>query len=392
MNRNRRHAFGTLTVAFAGFISLGMPDGLLGVAWPGIRGHFDVPLDALGIILIAGTSGYILSSFFSGALVRRLGIGGLLSLSCGATASAMLIYALAPAWRLLVVFAFIGGLGAGAIDAGINTYVAQHFSGRVMQWLHASFGVGITLGPMIMTLGIHLTSRWQPGYYAVAVAQAGLALVFLCTKGWWQVSTPHSDQEHLPHVSLLETLRTGAACLSMVMFFIYTGVEVGLGVWAYSFLTESRGMAGEWAGFVTAGYWGMFTVGRVLAGWYSNRISLVRLLNQAVGLALFGIMLIIIKQGMLVSVIGIAVTGFAIAPIFPGLVSDTETRTGRRHQANCIGMQIAAAGLGAALVPGMAGLLARFLGLEAIPICLFCAFLLLWACLAVSHHRARLNL
>jgi fucose permease len=337
---------------------------------------------------MAGTAGYILSSFFSGFLVRRFGVGGLLSLSCGATATTMLIYAVAPAWSVLVGFAFVGGLGAGAIDAGINTYVAQHYSGRIMQWLHASFGVGITLGPMIMTLGIYLTSRWQAGYYVVAAAQAGLALVFLYTKSWWRVEETLAAQDEPSYASLLETLCTGAALLSMVMFFIYTGVELGLGVWAYSFLTESRGMSGEVAGFVTAGYWAMFTVGRILAGWYSSRISVVRLLNQAVGLALFGLVLIIINQGVLVTVAGIGLTGFAIAPIFPGLVSDTETRTGRRHQANCIGMQIAAAGLGAALVPGTAGVLARFFGLEAIPVCLLCAFLLLWGCLAVSHRCA----
>ena len=150
---------GLIIISFFAFISLGLPDGLLGVAWPGIRDYFNLPVDALGIILIFGTSGYMLSSFLSGVLMRRLGIGKLLSLSCAATAGSLFVYASTSNWWIFVMFAVISGLGAGAIDAGINTYVAKYHSSRVMQWLHASFGVGITSGPIIMTLGISLTSR-----------------------------------------------------------------------------------------------------------------------------------------------------------------------------------------------------------------------------------------
>jgi len=172
---------GLIILLFITFISLGLPDGLLGVAWPGIPDTFRLPLDAMGLLLVFGTAGYMLSSFFSGVLLRRLGVGGLLAFSCLATSTTLLVYAVTPLWSLFVLIASLGGLGAGAIDAGINTYVAHHYSERTMQWLHASFGVGITSGPMIMTLGLTLTSRLQSVYFWAAAAQVILAAPFFAT-------------------------------------------------------------------------------------------------------------------------------------------------------------------------------------------------------------------
>ena len=386
-------AAGLIAISFIAFISLGMPDGLLGVAWPGIRSHFHLPLDALGLVLVFGTGGYMLSSFFSGVLTRRLGIGGLLSLSCAATASALCVYAVTPVWWLFVTFAAVGGLGAGAIDAGINTYVAQRHSAKTMQWLHASFGVGITLGPIIMTLGISLSSRWQVGYVVVSAAQGILALLFFVTRGLWKgIAVSSEEKHHRGHeASLGETLRKIPALLSMLMFFIYTGVELGIGLWAYSLLTESRGVDPQLAGLLTGSYWAMFTLGRVLAGWYTSKIDVRKLIYISVSLALLGVLLLLVNAGQLPTILGIALAGFAVAPIFPGLVSDTGTRVGLRHQANTIGMQIAAAGLGAAVVPSIAGVFARVYGLEVIPLYLLGSLVLLLLSFMFSHaHTVKL--
>ena len=387
-----QHALGLIVISFIAFISLGLPDGLLGVAWPGIRRHFELPVDALGMVLIFGTAGYMLSSFFSGVLMRRLGIGGLLSLSCAATASTLLVYAVTPVWWLFVIFAAVGGLGAGAIDAGINTFVAKHHSTRMMQWLHASFGVGVTLGPIIMTLGISMTSRWQSGYIVVAIAQGALAAIFFATKGLWRGVSVSSETEAHPterDASLLETLRTLPALLSMLMFFIYTGVEIGLGLWAFSLLTESRGISPQIAGFITGSYWAMFTLGRILAGWYTRRLDVRALIYLSASLALLGDGLVLLNAGQWPTLFGIALAGFAVAPIFPGLVSDTVNRVGPRHQANTIGMQIAAAGLGGAAVPSIAGVLARIYGLEVVPLYLLIAILLLLASFVFSHAHSK---
>ncbi|MCH2271265.1 MAG: MFS transporter [SAR324 cluster bacterium] len=384
---------GLIIISFIAFISLGLPDGLLGVAWPGIRDYFDLPVDALGIILILGTSGYMLSSFLSGVLMRRLGIGKLLSLSCAATAGSLFVYAHTSSWWIFVMFSVISGLGAGAIDAGINTYVAKYHSSRMMQWLHASFGVGITSGPVIMTLGISMTSRWQSGYLVVSIAIAILAAVFFATKSMWFGITVNSSEEHHAETdaTLFETLKTIPAQLSMLTFFLYTGVELGLGMWTYLLLTESRGVAPEVAGYVTGSYWGMFTVGRIIAGLYARRIADSKLIYLSVSLALIGIGLLLTNSGQLTSILGIGVAGFAIAPIFPGLVSSTASRVGRIHQANTIGMQMAAAGFGVTIVPSLAGVLAKFYGLEVIPLYLLTVLSLMLLVFATLNYQSKNN-
>lgn len=330
--------------------------------------------------MIVGTIGYMLSSFFCGALTRRFGIGGLLSLSCAATAVSLLVFATTPWWSLAVVFAFALGGGAGAIDAALNTYVAKYHEARAMQWMHACFGIGITLGPMIMTLGLSLAGRWQLGYVAVGCAQLLLAGAFFLSRGRWRGIRidAESHQSTVVDAPMAETLRTFPALLSMLLFFLYVGLEIGLGLWAYSYLTEFRGVKPELAGIITGSYWGTFTIGRILAGWYMRHITVRQTLHGSLALAAIGLTLLLIPGGALLAVAGFAVTGFAVAPVFPALISDTEDRVSLRHHANTIGAQIAAAGLGAALVPALAGVLARRLGLGIVPLYMLSALGLLW--------------
>ena len=186
---------------------------------------------------------------------------------------------------------------------------------------------------------------------------------------WLGISVYNNQDHHAEtEASLFETLKTIPAQLSMLTFFLYGGVELGLGMWIYSLLTESRGVALEVAGFIAGSYWGMFTVGRIIAGLYTKKIADRKLIYLSVCLALLGIGLLITNSGQLTSIIGIGVAGLAIAPIFPGLVSNTASRVGQIHNSNTIGLQIAASGFGIAIVPSLAGLLAKIYGLEAIPL------------------------
>jgi fucose permease len=372
----RQSRLGLILLAFIAFISLGLPDGLLGVAWPSIRANFGLPLDALGMLLFATTAGYLTSSFFSGRVMARLGVGGLLAVSCFLTGSSLLGYTLAPAWWVFLPLGVLAGLGAGAIDAGINTYIASEHGEGLMQWLHASFGVGITLGPIIMITGLNLFDAWRPGYWVVSAAQISLALCFALTASLWKRRRPTSPEaEALPETqrlmdyqtSLRSTLRHPAAWVSVLMFFLYTGVELTLGVWAYSLLTEGRGIAPQVAGLFAGSYWGAFTLGRVLAGLYARRVPMDTILRWSIVLALGGALLVWWNPSQVVTLLGVAVTGFAVAPIFPGLVSGTSARVGAEHAANTIGMQISAAGLGGAALPALAGVLAQNFSLEVIP-------------------------
>ena len=379
---SHRSKLGLIVLAYIAFISLGMPDGLFGVAWPSIRETFGLRLDSIGAFFFAGTTGYMLSSFFSGKIISRLGVGGTLAASCALTASALLGYTLVPSWWMMVSLAIASGLGAGAIDAGLNTYVASHFGEGLMQWLHASFGFGVTLGPIIMTTGLTLFNTWRLGYQVVGIAQLLLATSFLLTMRLWRdTDAPHATEQerHLTDYStpFQETLQSSAVWLNLLLFFLYTGAEFSFGSWTYSLLTLSRNVPVEVAGLWAGSYWATFTIGRILAGLLTRRFGMSNLLKAGFLMALAGSVLLWWNPFPQASILAVSVIGFAIAPIFPGLVSGTSVRVGERHAANTIGMQIAAAGLGGAVVPSLAGVLAQNVSLEAIPVYLVGVFILL---------------
>ncbi len=372
---------GLILLIYIAFISLGLPDGLLGVAWPSIRASFGIPLDSLGLLLVAGTTGYLTSSFASGRLIARLGVGRVLAASCAATGVALISYTLVPTWWMMVTFGVLVGLGAGAIDAGLNTYVAAHFGEGLMQWLHASYGIGVTLGPIIMTVALNVFNKWRLGYAVVGAAQIVLAGCFVLTLSMWQrkddgVSAEQPDAKQPERrltdykTSMPATLRRPAVWLSLLMFFLYTGAEAMLGSWTYSLLTESRSIAPQVAGLWAGSYWATFTIGRIVAGLYAKRVGVHTLVRGSLVAALAGAVLLLWNPFPAASALGVAIIGLAIAPIFPGMVSGTSGRVGARYAANTIGMQIGAAGIGAATIPGLAGVLARRTSLEIIPVCL----------------------
>ena len=385
INRIKSHpGLALIILAYIAFISLGMPDGLFGVALPSIRFDFSVPLNAVGFIFIASTTGYMLSSFLSGALIARLGVGRVLAISCALTGSVLIGDTLVPNWTSMVMLGFGAGLGAGAIDAGLNTYVAAHFGEGLMQWLHASYGIGITLGPIIMTFALTSLDSWRAGYRIVGIFQIALAACFALTISMWRRKEDPAATEQPKRLTdyqtpVGETLRQPRVWLSVLMFLLYTGVEVALGTWVYTLLTESRGVSPAAAGFWTGSYWAMFTLGRMLAGLYTRRISANTLLRGSLVAALAGALLLWWNPAPFTNLIAVAICGFAIAPVFPALVSGTSQRVGERFAANTIGMQIAGAGLGGALIPGIAGILARQFSLEVIPVWLSILFLLLLA-------------
>lgn len=356
-------------LTYIGFISLGLPDGLLGVAWPSIRAFFLVPLDALGPFLGCFTLGYLLSSFSSGCVLSHLNVGRLLALSCLATASSLLGYALAPQWGLMVALASLSGLGAGAIDAGLNTYAALHFRPRVVSWLHACYGVGATSGPIIMSSVLSTGLPWQVGYGIVGLGQLALAGGFGLTSHLWGVAAPVAASAASPptaSTSGWSTLRLPGVWLSIVVFFVYTGVEAAAGAWIYSLLTEARGMSAMSAGVWVSLYWGSLTAGRLASGVVLGWVTVPQLLRFCImGMAL-GAALIWLHLSQMSSCLGLVMMGLGAAPIFPTLIATTPARLGEVHAANSIGFQIAAAVLGQSLLPGTLGILARVLGLEII--------------------------
>ena len=374
---------GLLALAYIAFIALGMPDGLLGVAWPSIRTTFSIPLDAAGLLIAASVAGYMASGFMSGPLAARFGIGPILTVSCVMTGSALIGYTLVPAWWMMVLLGTVAGLGAGAIDAGLNTYVAAHFGEGLMQWLHASYGIGVTLGPIIMTMALTSLNSWQAGYRVVGGCQILLAGLFALTLSMWGRQEPAVGTEAPQRLTdyktpMGETLRQLRVWLSMLLFFLYVGAEASLGIWTYSLLVESRGIDPTLAGLWAGSYWATFTVGRVLAGLYARRVGVHALVMGSLAGALLGAVLLVWNPSAVANVVAVALVGFAIAPIFPALMSGTSQRVGARFAANTIGMQMAMTGLGTALIPGLIGVLARRFSLEVVPICLVAVFVALF--------------
>jgi fucose permease len=370
-------------LAFIAFIALGMPDGLLGVAWPSIRTSFSVPLDAIGMFLPVTVAGYLTSSFLSGPLISRWGIGKVLTASCALTGLALVGYTLVPVWWMMVMLGILAGLGAGAIDAGINSYVAAHFGEGLMQWLHASYGIGITLGPIIMTIAITTLNSWRIGYRVVGGFQIILAVCFLFSLSLWNQKDSAAEGKEPRRLTdyktpFIETLRQPRVWLSVLLFFLYVGTEISLGTWTYSLLTESRGLDPTTAGMFAGSFWATYTIGRVFAGLYAKQVGVNLLVQGSISAAILGTILLIWNPFEAANLMAVVLIGFAIAPIFPALMSGTNQRVGAKYAANTIGMQMAASGLGAAFFPSLFGVLARQFSLEIVPICLAVEFLVLF--------------
>lgn len=380
LTRAKRYPrLGLVLLAFIAFVALGLPDGLLGVGWPSIRADFTIPLDAIGMLLVTSVAGYMTSSFLSGFLLAQVGVGRLLAVSCFLTGVALIGYTVVPQWWMMVALGVLAGLGAGAIDAGLNTYVAAHFGERVMQWLHACWGIGITNGPIIMTLGLRSLDTWRFGYQVVGAFQIALAAGFVLTLAMWNQNQGPAGGEAEKRLTdyktpLDETLRRSRVWLSVLLFFLYVGAEGALGTWAYTLLTESRGVDRTLAGFFTGSYWFTFTIGRILAGMIARQMGVNRLVLGGLAGALLGAGLLIWNPSQMANVVAVALIGVSIAPIFPAMMSGTRARVGDKDAANTIGMQMAATGLGGVIIPSTMGVLARQISLEVIPVYLLAVY------------------
>jgi fucose permease len=379
-----------LLLAYLAFISLGLPDTVLGVAWPSLRDGFGISQSAMGAVLAAGMSGYFLSGLTAGSLMGKLGVGGLLSASSGLVALALLGFALAPSWSSFFPIGVLLGLGSGAIDAGLNGYASRNLSVRHVNWLHACWGIGASTGPLIMTGAIARGFGYRTGYGVIGGLLGLMALAFLFTRRLWDEPAAPAQPSGVPATPLggaaLGTvaagasaqidpapvpasfggaLRNGRVWLLIATFFLYTGLESSVGQWCFSVLREGRGLSVEVAGFWTAAYWASLTLGRILLGFIVDRLGPDRLLRWASLGALSGVLLFATSQG-LTGRLGLLLIGASLAPVFPTLMARTPARLGADVARHAVGFQVSAATLGSALLPAAVGLLVARFGLGAV--------------------------
>lgn len=352
-------------LASLAFVSLGLPDGLLGVAWPSIRASFALDVDAVGALLIATTAGYVSSSFSSGRISRLLNAGMLVGVSCALTGLALLGYATVTSWPLLVGLGVCLGLGAGAVDAVLNTYAATRHGHGMLNWLHACYGIGAAAGPLLMTAILARSLPWQRGYWLVGLGQVALAVAFLLTVHWWTRTAV--DGSHRPSAPITSTLQLRSAQVGILVFVLYAGVEASMGLWTYTLLVEARGFSVATAASIVSLFWGGLTGGRLLAAAAAGRLPAERLLPLCLVLVVTGTLLLWVggTSGLLCAA-GVALAGTACGPIFPTLIATTPARVGSAHAGNAVGFQVAAAAAGMALLPAAVGTLAAATSLSLI--------------------------
>ncbi len=376
----------TVIIALLAFIGLGLTSGLLGVAWPSIQRDYGLALDAVSVLYLLQTAGYTLASFSIGRIMARWGSGMTLLAGIGCMSLCMFGIAASATWLAVIAFALLAGLGGGIVDAGLNLYLATYHTARQMSWLHACFGIGITAGPLIMTFVLEQHLPWQAGYAIAGVPLLAITLLVAAARHAWR-SEGFQTAEHQPvrRAGFGETFRSPVVWLSMLTFVVYVGAEIGIGQWAYVLLTESRGVAPGVAGPWVSVYWGAFTGGRILFGIIADRFEIKQVLRYAMLGMVAGAFLFWWNAFSAVSLLGLIVVGFAQAPIFPMLMTDTAPRVGAENAENAISLQMGAVGIGTAVLPGLIGSIGHTFGLEMIAV----SFVFLAVLVFISHELAR---
>lgn len=349
-----------LILIYAAFVGMGLPDGMLGAAWPEMRAELSVGLEDNWPMLALGTCGSAISNFSSGLALRRLGVGNVLLMTTFLTAAVILGYSLSGSFAVLSALGFFLGLGNGAIDAGLNHFAAEKLSSRHMSFLHGFWGVGVSMGTALLSLSVALGGTWRAAYLVIALLLLTLGVAFVLNRRALPGSE-HDRRSERPaeHLALGATLRLPAAWASMAAFFVYCGLEAGLGLWIASLLHDARGWTAQAAGLMTTLYWGSLTVGRFFIGAVSQRLRPAHLVRGAAAGAIAGTALVagstlLVGLGPLAGVVtaaGLLLSGLSLAPVFPMLMHDTPRSVGSSHAVNLIGFQGAAGQLGMTLLP-----------------------------------------
>jgi fucose permease len=354
-----------LIISFLAFISLGLPDGLLGVAWPSISAEFDRALSRLAVLQVALTCGFFFSSVNAGRLIVRFGVGRLLIGSNIVIAVALTGYSFAQEWYLLVASTVVLGSGGGVVDAGLNAYSAQRFSKEQVTLLHAFYGFGAMLGPMLMREVLARDASWRYGYMITLLLILLLLTVFIFTGNIWY-SPQEKSRGHVHSRERLQGRLRRRAWMGVALFLVYTGVEVTVGAWSYTLLTAGRGIAASPAAIAVGIFWGALTGGRLFFGFFGDRWQAHGVVNAMFATAATGAVLLLQPWSGTAALASLPLLGFAFAPLFPFFVTLTPHVVGEEQSSRIIGFQVASANIGSALIPLLVGTSVELISLEAV--------------------------
>lgn len=356
-----------LALIYIAFISLGLPDAVLGSAWPVMSADVSAPLWGAGLIQMTVSFGTVISSLNCARLLRRFGTGKLTALSVLMTALALLGFSVAGHYAFLVLLAVPLGLGAGAVDAALNNYVALHCKPRHMSWLHCSWGVGTIIGPVILAFFLRRGMSWNGGYVTIGVLQCLLSAVLFKTLPMWKQSGAEEEEKRSRVLSLREVIAIPGAKEAMLTFLLYCGVESIVILWASTFMVEARGVdaiqAASWGALYCIG----ITVGRGLSGFMTYRFSPKQMVYISAAVMVAGAVLLFVPA-VPVMVAGLVVFGLGCAPVYPNMIQDTPLNFGAENSQAVIGAQMASAYVGTTCMPTIFGALADTLGYGILPV------------------------
>lgn len=373
-----------LSVIYLAFISLGLPDALLGSAWPSMYPAFHVPVSYAGIISMIIAAGTVISSLQSDRLTKKLGTGKITAISVATTAVALFGFSVSHSFIALCLWAVPYGLGGGSVDAALNNYVALHYESRHMSWLHCMWGVGASIGPYIMGYALSNKQEWSMGYRYISIFQIGLTAILIISLPLWKQfhKKEHVGQSAsgsgntLPVLTLKQIFQIPGAREILFAFFCYSAVEQTSSLWASSYLVLHLGYSSEKAaGFASLFFIGI-TVGRGISGFITFKLNDSQMIHLGEGIILLGVLAMLLPLGKTVALAGLILIGLGCAPIYPSIIHSTPAHFGADKSQAIIGVQMAFAYIGACLMPPLFGIIAR-----SISITLFPAYLGLFLCI-----------
>ena len=356
-----------LMMIYLSFISLGLPDSMLGSAWPAMNVSLNAPLWGAGLVQMLISFCTIISSLNSAKLIRRFGTGKLTAISVATTALALLGFSLAKNYAFLLLMAVPLGLGAGAVDAGLNNYVALHCEAKHMSWLHCFWGVGTIIGPMILSAVLRVGGSWATGYRAVGLIQCAVSALLFATLGMWKHGNIQQEEHGAKALSVWEVLSLPGAKAGMVTFLCYCAVESTLGLWGATYISQVRGVDEATVASFGAMFYIGITVGRAISGFMAMKLLPKQMVRVGQALLALGCIFMMIPAGSTLSGIGLVVCGLGCAPIYPNIIQDTPVNYGTENSQAAIGVQMAFAYVGSTFLPSIFGALAGVGGYSLLP-------------------------
>ena len=358
-----------LGIIYLSFVSLGLPDALLGAAWPVMSGELAVPLSYAGGIALIIAIGTVVSSLLSDRMTKWLGTGKVTAISVGMTAVALFGFSASRSYWMLCLWAIPYGLGAGSVDASLNNYVAVHYASRQMSWLHCMWGLGASIGPYIMGAALTGGMGWNSGYRAIGLLQTALTVVLVFSLPLWKPrrDEPQEDGSRSAPLTLKQIVAIPGAREVMLAFFCYCALEQTCILWGSSYLVIHGGLAEETAASLASLFMLGITAGRFLSGFLTYRLRDEAMVRLGEGILLLGVLVMLLPLGKYAAMAGLLLMGLGCAPVYPCLIHATPAHFGEENSQAIIGVQMASAYVGICCMPPLFGLLANRLGAGLLP-------------------------